>query len=320
MALATTYFYSGQYKEAYPLLERICINNANKEAFALLGRCYLELDKIDLAAKYLPSNLENASVPELTLYYQYNRVQKNFLNAMVGMDSVLHRTDRILSNSLDQTFSQTLQDYYKTKQELQQLKLKNTRLSRTISVLILVILVCFLSVGIFYVSKRARQDRQKHVEEARVLKENIVSQQQIITLKQKRLQELISKRYAVFDRLCQVYYENQTVKALPDKLSLSMNALIDEFSDAEKNIEEFGALLDADFDGVFTHLIEDFPKIKQEDKLVFIFAAIGFSAGPASLFLRKNKAEYIYNHRTRLRAKINSLDSANKELYLQLLG
>ena len=53
--------------------------------------------------------------------------------------------------------------------------------------------------------------------------------------------------------------------------------------------------------------------------MVFIYSAVGFSTGPATLFLRQRKHEFYYNHRTRLKAKITKSESIYKEDYLALL-
>ena len=82
------------------------------------------------------------------------------------------------------------------------------------------------------------------------------------------------------------------------------------------NLEE---ILDADCDGVMTKLREEFPSWKEEDFLLYSFAASGFSSTTISTLMGKEKS-VIYNRIWRLKGRISNSDSPLKEFFLSCLG
>ena len=68
-----------------------------------------------------------------------------------------------------------------------------------------------------------------------------------------------------------------------------------------------------------THLRADFPKWTDEDFLLYLFSASGFSSTTISTLLEKEKP-YVYNRIYRLKERIKNSDTTDKELYLSLLS
>ena len=68
-----------------------------------------------------------------------------------------------------------------------------------------------------------------------------------------------------------------------------------------------------------TRLRTEFPKWKEEDYLLYLFSASGFSSTTISTLLEKEKP-YIYNRIYRLKERIKNSDTTDKELFLSLLS
>ena len=71
-------------------------------------------------------------------------------------------------------------------------------------------------------------------------------------------------------------------------------------------------------DNVMSKLRNTFPKWKQEDYLLYLFAASGFSSTTISTLLEKDKP-YVYNRLYRLKERLKQSGSAHKTLYLTCL-
>ena len=68
-----------------------------------------------------------------------------------------------------------------------------------------------------------------------------------------------------------------------------------------------------------TRLRAAFPSWKEEDFLLYIFTASGFSSTTISTLLEKDKP-YVYNRIYRLKERIRLSDTTDKELFLSLLA
>ena len=319
--LAFSSFYAGEYDRSISIYRKLYEEEPdNRETRAMLGKSYLAIGRLDSAGMLMTASDSNASVAEMTLRYGVFKQRGELAKALTSLEAVLRTSDRELSESLDQAFLQTLVDYYKAKEDVRVLELHTARLTRTIVIVIAIVIGLVLVIAILILYRRIRRARERHAIEIAALNDEISRHVSIIQQRQDRLFNLASSKFAAVDRLCQVYYENQVCKNLSEKLSEAMDGLIELFSDEESMITELGELLDQAYDSVFSRFVSDFPKVKKEDKLIFIFAAFHVSAGAASLYLKKNKKEYVYNHRKRLKAKIAESDSQYKAEYLAMLG
>ena len=62
-----------------------------------------------------------------------------------------------------------------------------------------------------------------------------------------------------------------------------------------------------------------FPTLKEEDYLLYLFTASGFSSTTISTLLEKDKA-YVYNRLYRLKERIKAADTPDRELFLRVVG
>ena len=126
-------------------------------------------------------------------------------------------------------------------------------------------------------------------------------------------------RYDVLERLCEQYYVYEGTDNLQPKILKEVRSIVEGLrSDrkVQRNLEE---ILDADCDGVMTKLRDEFPSWKEEDFLLYSFAASGFSSTTISTLMGKEKS-VIYNRIWRLKGRISNSDSPLKEFFLSCLG
>ena len=120
------------------------------------------------------------------------------------------------------------------------------------------------------------------------------------------------------DRLCEQYYVFEGTSNLQPRILSEVKAIIEGLrSDAreQKNLEQ---ALDERTGGVMRRLRAAFPKWKEEDFLLFLFTASGFSATTISTLLEKDKP-YVYNRLYRIKERIKAADTPEKEEFLACL-
>ena len=255
LLLAHSYLITQKYDSCINLIEGFTYDSKDSLTIrALLGEAYLRKGNLEVAKSFLPdASRKNLSAQEFMFLNLYYKQTGDWKHAMVASDSALRQTDKILTHSLDQTFAQTLRDYYSAEQEVRELKLRNARLSNIILIIVFVligVILLYLFIRVYSHFKHVRANLES---ETRVLRKDIEKKQIVIDDKRAKLQSLLSVKYDIFNQLCQVYYENQSNDQLPEILTEAFKESIDGFSDENKIIAELGQLLDVYFDNVFTH-------------------------------------------------------------------
>ena len=124
--------------------------------------------------------------------------------------------------------------------------------------------------------------------------------------------------FDTLDRLCEQYYIYEGTENLQPKILREVRSIVEGLrSDpsVQKNLEQS---LNARYDGIVEHLREMFPKWKEEDYLLYVFAASGFSSTTISTLLEKDKP-YVYNRLYRLKERIKTANPKQRDLFLECL-
>ena len=120
------------------------------------------------------------------------------------------------------------------------------------------------------------------------------------------------------DRLCEQYYVFEGTANLQPRILGEVKSIVEGLrSDArvQKNLEQ---ALDERTDGVMRRLRAAFPKWKDEDFLLYLFTASGFSATTISTLLEKDKP-YVYNRLYRIKERIKASDAPDRDEFLSCL-
>ncbi len=120
------------------------------------------------------------------------------------------------------------------------------------------------------------------------------------------------------DRLCEQYYVFEGTDNLQPRILSEVRSIVEGLrSDpvAQKALEQ---ALNESSSQVMVKLREAFPKWKEEDFLLYLFAASGFSSTTISTLLEKDKP-YVYNRLYRLKERIRAAAPEQQELFLECL-
>ena len=120
------------------------------------------------------------------------------------------------------------------------------------------------------------------------------------------------------DRLCEQYYVFEGTSNLQPRILGEVKAIVEGLrSDAkvQKNLEQS---LNERTGDIMKRLRSSFPKWKDEDFLLYLFTASGFSATTISTLLEKDKP-YVYNRLYRLKERIKASAGPDREEFLACL-
>jgi len=120
------------------------------------------------------------------------------------------------------------------------------------------------------------------------------------------------------DRLCEQYYIYEGTDNFQPRILKEVRSIVEGLRSnpsAQKSLEQ---ALNESADEVMVKLRDAFPKWKEEDFLLYLFAASGFSSTTISTLLEKDKP-YVYNRLYRLKERIKSSSSNYRSLFLECL-
>lgn len=120
------------------------------------------------------------------------------------------------------------------------------------------------------------------------------------------------------DRLCEQYYVFEGTSNLQPRILGEVKAIVEGLrsdTKVQKNLEQS---LNERTGDIMKRLRDTFPKWKDEDFLLYLFTASGFSATTISTLLEKDKP-YVYNRLYRLKERIKASGSPDCEDFLACL-
>ena len=120
------------------------------------------------------------------------------------------------------------------------------------------------------------------------------------------------------DRLCEQYYVFEGTANLQPRILNEVKSIVEGLRSDAKVQKQLEQALDQRTDGVMKRLRAAFPKWKDEDFLLYLFTASGFSATTISTLLEKDKP-YVYNRLYRIKERIKASSSPNSEDFLACL-
>ncbi len=128
----------------------------------------------------------------------------------------------------------------------------------------------------------------------------------------------LSSGVNTLDRLCEQYYVYEGTDNLQPRILKEVRSIVEGLRNdpsAQKMLEQS---LNESADNVMEKLREAFPKWKEEDFLLYLFSASGFSSTTISTLLEKDKP-YVYNRLYRLKERIKAANPADRDLFLGCL-
>ena len=184
--------------------------------------------------------------------------------------------------------------------------------------LLLFITAVLATLVLYFWARKAQLEKQ--LLEQREENDRILSIAEDLKARLSTVEQRSSDKKALdtLDRLCEQYYIYEGTENLQPRILKEVKAIVEGLrSDpsVQKTLEQS---LNSRFDGVMTKLREDFPSWKEEDYLLYMFTASGFSSTTISTLLEKDKP-YVYNKIYRLKERIKQSDTTHRTLLLAVL-
>lgn len=227
----------------------------------------------------------------------------------------MHIQDSILSSVLKNNVSGTLRNYEQSREELQREKLRNERLMWVLIVMSVMVLGTAIAIYLRRNLRETKRRQEEIMKEADYVRTDLLRQIETNTRISESVKELFRQKYDVVDNLCAAYYESRDTKLEKKRIVEEVGLIFQEFTDDRSRLSELADYADRYTDGAYTAFNTDFPRLKDEDRRLFLYLMMGFSSRSISIFL-KEKIEVVYNRKSRLKARIRNSNAQRKEEFL----
>ena len=218
-----------------------------------------------------------------------------------------------------QNLAGTLIDYQNYKSAVNAAKLRTARLKlwSAVSILLLVIIA-----GIYFGISHHRRNKARIsslIDQAHILREVLEEREAAAISRHDPIHSLLAKSFDEINSICKILNGEESDK-MRKRLTTNIRKIIDSYSSDPGKIAEFENYANSHFDNVMLKLRSDFPDLKKEQYLFFLYSRLGFSNSSIALFLKAEKMMAIYNCRKRLKAKFEASASPNRALFFDAIS
>ncbi|MBD5285066.1 MAG: hypothetical protein HDS29_02165 [Bacteroides sp.] len=319
------------------------------EDYILLSRAYIFLDNLDSARLYLNKAAEYENAKELSLRmneFLIYKAEKSLEKALDEFTWIARYQDNMVEKELKQSIVEAKSNYHKLKAERERNRVKkaNIRTGWIVGIALFIILILSL-----YLVEKIRLKNYKiasWINEVNILSENLnesllsnknlsnelngvktelyIKEQQLNNQEQKAqelngiVKDLFSQHFDTLNMLCSEYVEKSNT-SIKTKLSIysSIKTEIDKMAEKKALLELEKITNKCNFD-VMIKLRSQMPELKESDMIFLLLIFSGLSPRAVALISNLSYSNY-YTKRRRLKARIESSESPDRELFLALI-
>ncbi|MBO7397403.1 MAG: hypothetical protein J6Y31_06520 [Bacteroidales bacterium] len=169
------------------------------------------------------------------------------------------------------------------------------------------------SLVMYFVARKAQI--QKQLLEQKESNERLMSAAEDLRLRLKTQASRKGGSLDTLDRLCEQYYIYEGTPSLQPRLVKEVRSIVEGLRSDPEVQRSLEQQLGSD---VMKKLRSAFPSWKEEDYLLYLFTASGFSSTTISALLEKDKP-YVYNRLYRIKERIKSADFEGRDELLFMI-
>ena len=199
-------------------------------------------------------------------------------------------------------------------------QIKNEKNKRYCYIAFYTVLILALIFMIVFFNRKAKRKIERNLLIAENLRELLtIKEKEQDTYKERVVKSIIDSKVSTFDSLCKTYFENSAndKESVKTRISEQIDKLINELSTKSKTLKELETFADDYLGGIITSFKKDFPKIKREDYLVFLYSLLGFSIMSIAFIIGESNVQSVYSRKKRLKGKIANSDAERRDEYIK---
>ena len=321
--LASLYVVSGKRQIPHDLLQRIELSARQDTLYGYhtLVDVNLLKNRIDSARYYLA--LAEAQTTDIRdLAYRIEAQTRNFEKATDNIHRYIYLTDSLTRSNMQFSAGMVEREYFKERTDFAEYRMKNRT---TWEIAAATVILLMIGVAYYITRQRLRLQRER-TDRYLLLAEEANSEYKTLTERmegqrntENHLKGLIASRFDIIDKLGKTYYERENTASQQAAMFHEVKQIITDFAENNEMLQELELIVNTCHDNAMQKLRNDFPAMKEADIRLLCYIFVGFSPQVISLFMKDTVAN-VYARKSRLKSRIKSAETANKDLFLSLFG
>ena len=325
--LASLYVVSGKRQIPHDLLQRIELSARQDTLYGYHTLIDVNLlkNRIDSARYYLAlAEAQTTDIRDLAdLQYTAYRIEaqtRNFEKATDNIHRYIYLTDSLTRSNMQFSAGMVEREYFKERTDFAEYRMKNRT---TWEIAAATVILLMIGVAYYITRQRLRLQRER-TDRYLLLAEEANSEYKTLTERmegqrntENHLKGLIASRFDIIDKLGKTYYERENTASQQAAMFHEVKQIITDFAENNEMLQELELIVNTCHDNAMQKLRNDFPAMKEADIRLLCYIFVGFSPQVISLFMKDTVAN-VYARKSRLKSRIKSAETANKDLFLSL--
>ncbi|MDE6497232.1 MAG: hypothetical protein K2L21_01080 [Muribaculaceae bacterium] len=305
--LAYSYYKGGKLAEAEEIYTSIIAANKDYPVDrAYLGMILLAKGRVDEALA-IDSGLHGDFPVVQKFKSELYKCLGRYEDAIRAMERANAFRREYYSDIQSRNLIGSLSDYYEANRKLREKELRYMRMILWLVVVSVVSVSAALALLFARYRRRKNEAEEANLRAVSELQEACSAGESERNAIREAMHRLLRERYRVLDEVCLIAWSSPDDKVARKAISNKMTELIATLA-SDKN--EFGRLEDIvneHYSGVLDELKQACPNLKDVDRKLYVFTALGFSAGAVALLLGIDKVSIVYDRKRRLKARLLQL-------------
>ncbi len=318
---ALSYSSMKHYRESiscYNRAKKIRETSLTSVDYHVLGMSYYRLGKRD-SATICMNTLKILNPSDKRLQYRLsNKYSEKYLQSLDSLTYASDKKNRLASAIPAINATDAIDNYFKLEQEYQNKLISEQKIKLTLVFITLILVLAFTIATIIILKKNHKKDIENKMLLISDLKNSLNSTGENANELQKVIANLYKSKFEDLDRLCSNYYEYKGNTNERDRVYKEITNIISKTGTKGNTIKEIEKFINTYQNNLLKNFKKDFPKISEDEYLMFIYLIAGFSPRAISVFIDK-ELDVVYNKKSRLKKKIEKSASPDRDSYLSKL-
>jgi hypothetical protein len=255
------------------------------------------------------NNSDNERISHWLKYkYYYNINPKKALTELELYTTVL---DSEVKAVINQNTISSAHNFY-----TKELELRDTTIQQKQIIIVLgIIFICCCCIILLIIRHNYKRNQASRISQILEFATNTSDAFDADSESSNYLNKLFEEKHKLLNTWCNTYYKlkGKEQSDVYSKIESTISTIISQI-----DINDITVLVNKLYDNVLDKLKSDITGLSNIDLTIFTYLAAGCTTSTICVLMNKS-AEFIYNHRHRLRAKIATSDSPNKATYEKII-
>lgn len=305
------YLAQHKFREARECYSKIACKFFTEEDCNNMGIACLETGDV-ASAERLSRYLEKVDSTQCLLKYLIAKKKGNYGNALGYLEKEYSYNDFVLDTIFKQSVSYDVANFKDFEARNRIEMERQSKILAWFAAACLALLLVLLATVLCIHFKRQKSQMLAVIENSSCLQQDLRQKQDEADELRKSVDALFSGRFAYIEQICTSYYECHGTSRELKRIYSEAISSIDELRADSATLKKLEDYINTYKENAVARFKASFPDAKPADVSLFMYIVAGFSARTISVLLGE-ELPVVYNRKSRLKAKVRSLQADGRD-------